>query len=100
MPGKVFREYSWRLLLTASSPCLSALYPVFVDPSNATVARVADHVEHIASVCGRAHVGLGSDFNGISASVEGLDDVSQWPNMVSSAWSWLGSLREDNSPQT
>ena len=59
------------------------LYAAFVDSNNATVARVADHIEHIASVCGRDHVGLGSDFDGISASVLGMEDASKWPNMVS-----------------
>ena len=32
------------------------------DDADATVERVADHVEHIAAVAGRAHVGLGLDF--------------------------------------
>lgn len=37
-------------------------YPGFVDPSNRTPARIADHVEHIASVAGVDHVGIGPDF--------------------------------------
>ncbi|WP_241683052.1 dipeptidase [Actinomadura sp. J1-007] len=32
------------------------------DPSGYTVARLADHIEHIASVAGIDHVGLGPDF--------------------------------------
>lgn len=42
---------------------MSVLFSVFIDPNNATIARVADHVEHIAAICGKAHVGLGSDFD-------------------------------------
>jgi microsomal dipeptidase-like Zn-dependent dipeptidase len=30
----------------------------------ATLAQVADHVEHIRAVAGLAHVGLGGDFDG------------------------------------
>lgn len=66
-----------------SDGSLSVLFATFIDSNNATTARVADHIEHIASIVGKKHVGLGSDFNGISRSVEGMEDVSKWPNMVS-----------------
>ncbi|WP_337847399.1 dipeptidase [Sphingomonas sp.] len=33
-----------------------------------TVRDVADHVEHVARVAGRGHVGLGGDFDGISGT--------------------------------
>ncbi|MHB8642026.1 MAG: dipeptidase [Gaiellaceae bacterium] len=36
--------------------------PVFIDPQQPTLDRVADHVEHIAEVAGIDHVGLGPDF--------------------------------------
>lgn len=57
-------------------------YPSFVDPANATHIRVADHIEYIATVCGKKHVGLGSDFDGMRSSVEGLEDASKFPNLV------------------
>ncbi|KAI9319281.1 renal dipeptidase family [Dichotomocladium elegans] len=47
----------------------------------ATVATVADHIEYIARLAGRHRVGLGADFSGIDATPEGLDDVSQYPNL-------------------
>jgi membrane dipeptidase len=34
----------------------------FIDPTDATVARVVDHIEHIAATAGIDHVGLGPDF--------------------------------------
>jgi membrane dipeptidase len=34
----------------------------FVDATDHTVARVADHIEHAAALVGAAHVGLGPDF--------------------------------------
>jgi membrane dipeptidase len=37
-------------------------YPGFVDATEPTVARLADHFEHIAAVAGIDHVGLGPDF--------------------------------------
>jgi membrane dipeptidase len=41
------------------------------------IEAVADHVEHIASVAGVAHTGIGSDFDGIMAVPPGLEDVSK-----------------------
>ncbi len=47
-----------------------------------SVAHVADHIEHIVSVAGIDHVGLGSDFDGISVVPEGLEDVSRFPEVT------------------
>lgn len=38
--------------------------------------RVLDHVVHAAEVCGVAHVGIGSDYDGILRRPEGLEDAS------------------------
>jgi membrane dipeptidase len=43
------------------------------------VHTVVDHIEHIIRVAGIDHVGLGSDFDGISATPEQLEDVSKYP---------------------
>ncbi|TEB37470.1 hypothetical protein FA13DRAFT_1752243 [Coprinellus micaceus] len=57
--------------------------PFFVaTPGNATVAAVADHVDHIASVAGKAHVGIGSDYDGIGDVPVGLEDVSTYPALI------------------
>jgi membrane dipeptidase len=47
-----------------------------------TVATVADHIEHIRKIAGIDHVGIGSDFDGVSMLPEGLDDVSCFPNLT------------------
>jgi membrane dipeptidase len=44
-----------------------------------TIADVADHIDHIRKVAGVDHVGIGSDFDGITDTVEGLEDVSTFP---------------------
>lgn len=41
------------------------------------IEAVADHVEHIASVAGIAHTGIGSDFDGIMVVPPGLEDISK-----------------------
>jgi membrane dipeptidase len=83
---------------------------VAADPTKADLKTVAEHVEHIASVIGRkqyvslplsrhAHpatsradlftstvwwdsVGLGSDYDGIDSTINGLEDVSTFPALV------------------
>jgi membrane dipeptidase len=63
----------------------SVFFPPFIGPVDAAnVSRVADHIEHIAGIVGRKHVGIGSDFDGMYSSVEGLEDASKYPNLVSS----------------
>src|SRR5438132_790358 len=48
----------------------------------ATLAQVADHIEHIRAVAGVDAVGLGSDFDGITEVPVGLEDVSKFPDLL------------------
>ncbi|HSZ53119.1 MAG TPA: dipeptidase [Caulobacteraceae bacterium] len=47
-----------------------------------TVSDVADHIEHIRKVAGVDHVGLGSDFDGIDYTPQGLDGVDKFPAVL------------------
>jgi len=53
-------------------------YKAHPDPP-ATVAMVADHIDHIRQVAGIDHIGIGSDFDGIQSTPAGLEDVSKYP---------------------
>ena len=46
---------------------------------DATIADVADHIDHVRKIAGVDHVGIGSDFDGITDNVVGLEDVSKFP---------------------
>ncbi|WP_309089026.1 dipeptidase [Phenylobacterium sp.] len=46
-----------------------------------TLSMIADHVEHIAKVCGVDCVGIGSDYDGIPGAPQGLEDVSKFPGL-------------------
>jgi len=46
---------------------------------SATIADVADHIEHIRDVAGIDHVGIGGDFDGTGNLPDGLEDVSCYP---------------------
>jgi membrane dipeptidase len=45
----------------------------------ATIADVADAIDHVRKIAGVDHVGIGSDFDGITENVVGLEDVSKFP---------------------
>jgi len=47
-----------------------------------TVADVADHIEHIRKVAGVDHAGLGSDFDGIPETPDGLESVERFPALL------------------
>ncbi len=47
-----------------------------------TVATLADHIDHVVKVAGIDHVGLGSDYDGVTSLPEGMDDVSRFPYLT------------------
>ena len=47
-----------------------------------TVAQVADHIDHVRKVAGVDHVAYGSDFDGITSTPSGLEDVSMFPALT------------------
>lgn len=56
----------------------------------ATLAQVADHIEHVAKVAGKDHVGLSGDYGGATVPV-GLEDTSTYPalfaELIRRGWS-------------
>ena len=45
--------------------------------------KVADHFDHVRSIAGIDHIGIGSDFDGLGDSLPaGLKDVSMFPNLI------------------
>ncbi len=85
VPGFTSQEVAdWNRIPAASRP---AGRPT----PRATLAQVADHIEHIKRVAGADHVGIGGDFDGIEDVVQGLEDVSTYPalfaELVRRGWS-------------
>jgi membrane dipeptidase len=48
----------------------------------ATVEDAAECIDHIVKIAGIDHVGIGSDFDGITSVPKGLEDVSKMPNLT------------------
>jgi membrane dipeptidase len=56
----------------------------------ATLRQVADHIEHVARIAGKDHVGLAADFGGAPMPA-GLEDVATYPalfaELIARGWS-------------
>ena len=85
------RAYSERLVQRAAALRAAGLDSLAVRDSlnawratapKATLSQVADHVEYLRKVAGVDHVGIGSDFDGISSVPVGLEDVSKFPDLI------------------
>ncbi len=46
------------------------------------VARIVDHIDHIVKLVGVDHVGMGSDFDGVSITISDLATVADLPNLT------------------
>lgn len=59
-------------------------YPTPAPPGVAPLplSVLIDHIDHVASVAGIDHVGLGSDFDGISAVPDQMEDVTAMPRIA------------------
>jgi membrane dipeptidase len=43
--------------------------------------KIADHIDHVVEIAGIDHVGIGSDYDGIEVTPEGLEDISMLPRL-------------------
>ena len=49
----------------------------------ASLDDVLDHIDHVVKLAGIAHVGIGSDYDGVGDTLPvGLKDVSSYPNLI------------------
>ena len=56
-----------------------SIYPDFLSASGTPgVGKVVDHIEHAIDVCGIDHVGLGTVYDGIDYTAQGLEDISKF----------------------
>ncbi|MDE3198235.1 MAG: membrane dipeptidase, partial [Acidobacteriota bacterium] len=48
----------------------------------ATLADAVAHIDHVVKIAGVDAVGIGSDFDGVTCTPTGLEDVSKFPNLT------------------
>ncbi|EMS71064.1 dipeptidase [Ruminiclostridium cellobioparum] len=59
------------------------LYPVFLnDGGKASIKDALSHIEYIVALTGEDTLGLGSDFDGIESTPEGLEGVQCYSNLL------------------
>ena len=61
---------------------LAKTYPAEAASLRPTLSQLLDHLDYIVRLIGVDHVGIGSDFDGISSSPHELDDVTGLPNFT------------------
>ena len=57
-------------------------YPIFLNGTEHVSYKViADHIDHAVEIAGIDHVGIGSDYDGIEVTPEGMEDISKMPKL-------------------
>ncbi|WP_121115026.1 dipeptidase [Croceibacterium ferulae] len=94
LPGYLSNNVrDWNSRQTAEIERLEALYPGAADqvdadlaewlrinpPAQATIADMADHIDHIRDVAGIDHIGIGGDYDGMATGPVGMEDVAGYP---------------------
>jgi membrane dipeptidase len=46
------------------------------------IGHLAEHFDHVVSIAGIDHVGIGSDFDGVTWLPTDLEDTSMFPNLI------------------
>ena len=92
--GPAMAEYKQRTAnMTDAAERRKVFKEIFskLDLPKATIAQVADHVEHVRKVAGVDNVGLGGDYDGNDTWPVGLEDVSKYPylfaELIRRGWS-------------
>jgi membrane dipeptidase len=82
--ARIYKDEAYRAITganpTAHWVAQSAYHQEHAAPLS--LERVADHVMHAIDKAGVEHVGLGSDFDGIPRTPEGLDGAADYPNLA------------------
>jgi membrane dipeptidase len=61
---------------------LSDKYATEIESNRPPLSKLIDHLDYIVKLAGIDHVGIGSDFDGISSSPQELNSVMDYPNIT------------------
>ncbi len=82
LDARMARETAGKNLSEPDRQILSEKLRKEMGLSRATLADVVAHIDHIRQIAGIDAIGLGGDFDGVSCTPVGLDDVSKYPNLT------------------
>lgn len=75
-------EIAKRLRLLPEAERRKAAREIDAKMPRAKLADVVAHIDHVVKLVGVDAVGIGSDFDGVTCTPEGLDDVSKFPALT------------------
>ncbi len=81
LAGEEVKKIEAEVSDTAERSRLADAYEAAHPRPRATLAQVADHIDHVRKVAGVDHVAIGSDFDGFDNPPAGLEDVSTFPQL-------------------
>ncbi|WP_339227187.1 dipeptidase [Oceanobacillus sp. FSL K6-2867] len=73
-----------KAMITSNGLIHVVFYPPFIrkDKEEAQIDDLLKHIDHICALGGVQHIGFGSDFDGISNFVAGLEDAALYPALI------------------
>lgn len=84
----VQQEYAMSIITQQYASEVEAIRP--------TLSALLDHLDYIVKLIGVDHVGMGSDFDGITSSPQQLDDVTAYPLITKALFERGYSIRDIN----
>jgi len=81
LSNQIGRDFDAKRITQAEGDRLWAEWHAANPEPEVSVSTVADHIEHIRTIAGIDHVGIGSDFDGMPNKITGLEDTSKFPNL-------------------
>ena len=82
LDARMDRETAGKNLSEPDRQILSEKLRKEMNLTRATLADVVAHIDHIRQIAGIDAIGLGGDFDGVSCTPVGLEDVSKYPNLT------------------
>lgn len=72
-----------RAMIAKNAPMHVVYFPEFINGQHqASLRDLINHIDHIASLGGKHLIGFGSDFDGISTKITGLEHAGQHQNLA------------------
>ena len=79
LDARLARETAGKNISEPDRQILTEKLRIEMRQTRATLADVVEHIDHMKKIAGVDAIGIGGDFDGVTCTPEGLDDVSKFP---------------------
>src|SRR5690606_32776979 len=80
--NKLYDKYVGDTVRRSTDAKFARLPAVAKEELRPPLSLLLDHIDYVVKLAGIDHVGIGSDFDGISSTPKGLDDCSDFPKIT------------------